>query len=69
MSATLADVEVEVDSDSTMTPIVEKRKKPASGKLAAKLIGMMEKENLRDERDPYQLNSLGPLGDKNIWNF
>jgi hypothetical protein len=30
---------------------------------------MMEEENKRDEREAYQLNSLGPLGDKKIWNF
>ena len=66
MSATLADTEV-VDSESTVMPV--QRKKPATGKLATKLIGMMEEENKRDEREAYQLNSLGPLGDKKIWNF
>ena len=37
--------------------------------LSPELIGMMEEENKRDEREAYQLNSLGPLGDKKIWNF
>ena len=67
MSATLTDTEAEIDTQGLQ--VQEKRAKPKTGRLANKLIGRMEKENNRTERDALQLPSLGPLGDKSIWNF
>ena len=64
MSATVADT---AESDTTVAPA--SRNKPKTGKLASKLIGMMEEENKRTERDAVNLPSLGPLGDRKIWNF
>ena len=65
MSATALDTEFEPEQEVNQT----QRTKPKAGKLANKLIGMMEQENIRNERESYQLPSLGPLGDKSIWNF
>ena len=49
LSATLADTEVE--SGAAVMPMKENKPKPKAGKLATKLIGMMEEENKREERN------------------
>lgn len=72
MSASALDTEIETESEREPEPEVIKTKvinRGGKGLLANKLIGMMTEENIREEREVKELPSLGPLGDKNIWNF
>jgi len=70
MSASALDTEIETESEREPEVIkTQVINRGGKGKLANKLIGMMTEENIREEREVVELPSLGPLGDKNIWNF
>ena len=47
--------------------VVEKKKK--TGLLSAKLIKQMREENNRMTREPVQIPTLEPFGDKKFWDF
>ena len=56
---------------NVLTSVAEEvlEQKPKTSRLSAKLIDKMREENIRENRQAFQIPVLSPLGDEKFWGF